>query len=126
MSLGRKPTFLERNAPHSNSSSSLMPADILERRQDGYSHRDLAIKQKFTQSHLFFRNLSYFLNPVTFLFWNELGFLLSSLRNKQKGNYQLTTLNSDHCTGDKKKKRKSNSRGILGSTGANQRYCFHH
>lgn len=104
MSLGRKPTFLERNAPHSNSSSSLMPADILERRQDGYSHRDLAIKQKFTQSHLFFRNLSYFLNPVTFLFWNELGFLLSSLRNKQKGNYKLATLNSDHCTGDKKKK----------------------
>lgn len=125
MSLGRKPAFLERNAPHSNSPSSLIPADILERRQDGNSHRDLAIKLKFTQSHLLFQNLSYFLNPVTFLFWNELEFLLSSLRNKQRGNYKLATLNSDHCTGDKKK-RKSNSRGILGSTGANQRYCFHH
>lgn len=32
-----------------------------------------------------------------------MGFLLSSLKNKQRGIYKLATLNFDRCTGDKKR-----------------------
>lgn len=49
----------------------------------------------------------FFPNPSSivnfFYFWNELGFLFSSLMNKQRGNYKLATLNFDHCTGNKKR-----------------------
>lgn len=55
---------------------------------------------KPTEAH--FINFSPFLNPVPCPY-DELGFLLSSLKEKQRGNYKLATLNFDHCTGDKKR-----------------------
>lgn len=47
-------------------------------------------------------NLSSFPNPAPCP-QNELGFLLSCLKKKQRGNYNLATLNFDRCTGDRKR-----------------------